>query len=80
MEGNGKWNAITCMSSAIARSMSWRRVVQGAVGCQVEAVLPGRLFQVERMDGGISQIEQLLAFVGNQDGQMAWRVTRGGNG
>src|SRR5450759_5790338 len=47
---------------------------QGAVGGQVETVLPGRLLQVERVDGGIAQVEQILALGGNQDGKMAWGV------
>jgi hypothetical protein len=53
---------------------------QGAIGGQVEAVLPGWLFQVERMDRGIAEVEQQVSFVGNQDSQMAWRMTRGRNG
>ena len=52
---------------------------EGAVGGQVEAVLPGWLLQVERMDRGIAQIEQQVASIGNQYSQMAWRVTRGRN-
>src|SRR5450432_2264799 len=53
---------------------------QGAVAGEVETVVPGRLLQVERVDGGIAEVEQLLAFGGNEDGEMAWRVTGGGNG
>jgi hypothetical protein len=53
---------------------------QGAVALQVETILPGRLLQVQRVDGGIAEVEQILAFRGNQDGQMARRVTGRGNG
>ena len=31
--------------------------IQCAVGGQIEPVLPRRLFQVQRVDGGIAQIE-----------------------
>src|SRR5689334_22975414 len=41
------------------------------VGSKIEAVLPARLLEMERMDGGISQIEQMLAVVGDEDGEMS---------
>src|SRR5450759_5017672 len=52
----------------------------GAIGGQVESILPGRLLQVERVDGGIAQVEQLLAFGCDQHGKMAWSVAGRGNG
>ena len=53
---------------------------QGAVGCQIEAILPAGLFQVQRVDGGIAEVEQLLTFGGDEHGEVARRVSGCGNG
>ena len=39
---------------------------EGTVGSKVETILPGRLLQVDRVNRGITQVEQLLALGGNQ--------------